>query len=126
MSMRSWKRGPMPLTAKRDLYVQLMSQGVQNSEACRQVGVNRKTGQRWRLGRVVKDPKHGEYCYDPIVPPAAEMSKRYLSDQERFVIADGVRAGRSKRSIAMELGRSVSTVCREVARNAEPSVITLM
>ena len=90
----------MPLTAKRDLNVQLMSQGMRNSEACWQIGVNRKTGQRWRLGRVVKDPKHGEYSYDPIVPPAAEMSKRYLSDQERFVIADGDRAGRSKRSIA--------------------------
>lgn len=121
MSLRSWKPGPMPLTAKRDLYVQLMSQGMRSTEACRQVGVNRKTGQRWRLGRVVRDPKHGEYFYDPIVPPAVEMSKRYLSDEERFVIADGVRAGRSKRSIATELGRSVSTVCREVTRNAEPS-----
>ena len=121
MSNRNWKRGPMQLTAKRDLYVQLMSQGMQNSVACRQVGVNRKTGQRWRLGRVVKDAKHGEYSYAPIVPPVVELSTRYLSDQERFVIADGVRAGRSKRSIARELGRSVSTVCREVARNAEPS-----
>ena len=111
----------MPLTAKRDLYVQLMSQGMRNSEACRQVGVNRKTGQRWRLGRVVKDPKRGEYSYEPIMPPAAELSQRYLSDQERIVVADGVRAGRSKRAIAVELGRSVSTVCREVARNAEPS-----
>ena len=111
----------MPLTAKRDLYVQLMSQGMHNSEACRQVGVNRKTGQRWRLGRVVKDAKYGEYCYPPIVPPRVAVSERYLSDQERFVIADGVRAGRSKRSIAVELGRGVSTVCREVARNAEPS-----
>ena len=47
----------MPLTAKRDLYVQLMNLGMNNSEACRQVGVNRKTGQRWPrpLGRVVKD-----------------------------------------------------------------------
>jgi hypothetical protein len=52
MSKPFWKRGPMPLTAKRDLYVQLMSQGMTNSAACRQVGVNRKTGQRWRLGRV--------------------------------------------------------------------------
>jgi transposase, IS30 family len=122
MSLRSWKPGPMPLTAKRDLYVQLMSQGLSNSDACRQVGVNRKTGQRWRLGRVVKDPKGGEYSrYSPIVPASVEMSKRYLSDQERFVIADGVRAGHSKRSIAAELGRSVSTVCREVTRNAEPS-----
>lgn len=111
----------MPLTAKRDLYVQLMNQGMSNSEACRQVGVNRKTGQRWRLGRVVKDTNGSEYCCDPIVLAATEMSTRYLSDQERFVTADGVRAGRSGRSIAAGLGRSVSTVCREVARNAEPS-----
>jgi transposase, IS30 family len=112
----------MPLTAKRDLYVQLMSQGMQNSAACRQVGVNRKTGQRWRLGRVVNDAKNGVYRYDPIVPPKPLVSSpRYLSGDERLVIADGVRAGRTKTSIALELGRSVSTVCREVHRNAEVS-----
>jgi len=96
---------------------------MQNSAACRQVGVNRKTGQRWRLGRIVNDAKRGEYRYDPIVPPgsAADGSGRYLSDQERIVIADGIRAGRSRRSVAGELGRSVSTVCREVLRNAEAS-----
>jgi transposase, IS30 family len=48
-------------------------------------------------------------------------SPRYLSGDERLVIADGVRAGRTKTSIALELGRSVSTVCREVHRNAEVS-----
>jgi len=80
-------------------------------------------GAGWRLGRIVNDAKRGEYRYDPIVPPgsAATGSGRYLSDQERIVIADGVRAGRSRRSIAGELGRSVSTVCREVLRNAEVS-----
>jgi IS30 family transposase len=123
MSKKNWKRGPMPLTAKRDLYVQSMSQGMQNSAAWRQVGVNRKTGQRWRLGRIVNDAKGGEYRYDLIVPPgsAGSGSGRYLSDQERIVIADGLRAGRSRRSIAGELGRSVSMVCREVLRNAEVS-----
>jgi hypothetical protein len=54
MATSNWKCGPTPLTAKRDLYVQLLSQGMNNSTACRQVGVNRKTGQRWRLRRVVK------------------------------------------------------------------------
>lgn len=113
----------MPLTAQCDLYVQLMGQGMQNSAACRQVGVNRKTGQRWRPGRVVKDPKYGGYRYDPIVSPVTPMSdsERYLAGRERIVIADGVRAGRSRRSIADELGRSVSTVCREVLRNSEAS-----
>lgn len=56
----------MPLTGKRDLHVQLMSQGMKNSVACRQVGVNRKTGHRWRLGRVVKDAKNGDCHYAPI------------------------------------------------------------
>ncbi len=122
MSAENWKRGPEPLTSKRDLYVSLMSQGMTNSEACRQVGVNRKTGQRWRLGRIVNDKKHGVYRYAPIIAPVAVVadgSSRYLSDRERIMIADGVLAGRSKRSIAAELGRSVSTVCREVLRNAE-------
>ena len=124
VSRSNWKRGPMPLTAKRDLYVQLMKHGMQNSEACRQVGVNRKTGQRWRLGRVVIDAHNGEHRYDPIIdPPAATTaeSARYLSDAERIVIADGLRSGRSKRSIAGELGRSVSSVCREVLRNTDAS-----
>jgi transposase, IS30 family len=111
----------MPLTAKRDLYVQLMGQGMDNSAACRQVGVNRKTGQRWRLGRVTRDAKYGERHYAPIMPAPVAMSPRYLSDKERFVIADGLRADRSKRSIAAELGRSVSTVCREIERNSEAS-----
>lgn len=112
----------MPLTAKRDLYVRLMNQGMQNSEACRQVGVNRKTGQRWRLGRVVNDPVRGQYRYEPIVTPEPEPgSQRYLSEAERLTIADGVRAGHSKRSIASDLHRSVSTVCREVLRNSEPA-----
>ena len=35
--------------------MQLIAQGVNNSEACRQVGIDRKTGNRWRYGRSVKN-----------------------------------------------------------------------
>ena len=48
-------------------------------------------------------------------PPAA--SGRYLSEDERIRIADGIRAGKSARTIASELGRAVSTVARELTRN---------
>jgi IS30 family transposase len=41
-----------------------------------------------------------------------------LSVDERVVIADGLAAGRSMRAIAAGLGRSPSTISREVARNA--------
>lgn len=110
------RRGPSPLTSKRDLYVQLMRQGLSNSEACRRVGVNRKTGCRWLYGRTTHDKN--PYYYQPIVTAAKEASTRYLSQHERIVIADGKRAGRSARSIASELGRTPSTVSRELARNA--------
>ena len=46
------------------------------------------------------------------------VSGRYLSLAEREEIAVGLAARRSLRQIARELGRPVSTVSREVARNS--------
>jgi hypothetical protein len=40
---------------KQQRYVQLIAQGVNNSEACRLVGIDRKTGNRWRYGRRVRN-----------------------------------------------------------------------
>lgn len=48
---RAKKRGPEPLADKRDHYLRLMAQGMSNSAACREAGVNRRTGNRWRYGR---------------------------------------------------------------------------
>ena len=45
--------GGPPVSDKRDLYIQLMSKGVSNSSACRVVGINRRTGTRWRRGRTI-------------------------------------------------------------------------
>jgi transposase-like protein len=41
---------------KQQRYLQLIAQGVNNSEACRPVGINRKTGNRWRYGRKPLSP----------------------------------------------------------------------
>ena len=38
--------GPAPLMAQRQEFAQLIARGVSNSEACRLVGVNRRTGTR--------------------------------------------------------------------------------
>jgi IS30 family transposase len=58
---------------------------------------------------------------EPIIDrtPTGVESGRYLSEGERVAIADGVRAGRSARAIALELGRAVSTVSRELHRNRD-------
>jgi IS30 family transposase len=50
-----------------------------------------------------------------------EPSARFLSLEERIVLADMRLAGASMRKIAAELGRSASTVSREIARNAHPT-----
>jgi hypothetical protein len=50
MGSQKETRGVAPLTAQREEFARLIARGVSNSEACRLVGVNRRTGTRWRLG----------------------------------------------------------------------------
>jgi len=53
-------------------------------------------------------------------PPSAQYSPRYLGRDERYEIARLREQGLSVRQVAARLGRSPSTVCRELARNADP------
>jgi IS30 family transposase len=99
--------------------LRLVDQGYGNKEASRLVGVNERTGREWRNGRPEGRVKRSR-------PPArkvlvAETSSRFLTEDERIVIADRRRAKMSVRTIAAELGRSPSTVSRELRRNAHPA-----
>jgi len=42
-----------PETAKRELFLRLIGQGLSNPAACRPIGVHRRTGSRWRYGRAI-------------------------------------------------------------------------
>ncbi|MDI5904768.1 MULTISPECIES: IS30 family transposase [Streptomyces] len=99
-----------------------MAQGMSNSAACREVGINRKTGNRWRYGRKVVDRAGNVRVYLPIteVRESDAVSERFLSEDERIVIADLLRAKKSLRAIARELGRDPATISREVRRNRDP------
>ncbi|NKR10435.1 hypothetical protein A5N17_12710 [Arthrobacter sp. D2] len=115
--------GPPGLIEKRPLYVQLMKDGLSNRAACRILGINPNTGLRWLNGRngvqgLVQqglDPRPRKAI------PAAAVSSRYLSEDERIYIADQLLARASLRSIARKLGRSPSTISRELARNRPDS-----
>jgi IS30 family transposase len=48
------------------------------------------------------------------------ISARYLSEEERVVLADLHRRGHTARVIATEMGRSPSTISRELRRNRDP------
>ncbi len=115
-------RGPgtTPLEGKRREYAEFVARGVSNALACRLVGVNRRTGTRWRYGRDVPTVSGVDLHYGPVIDTReATRSTRYLSEDERLLIADRLRAEVSLRAIARELGRSPATISREIARNSE-------
>jgi IS30 family transposase len=105
---------------KQQRYVQLIAQGVGNSEACRLVGIDRKTGNRWRYGRKVRNSAGALVIYPPVkITEAKPRSPRYLSEQERIQIADLLASNTSIRGIAEQMGRSPSTISREIRRNRD-------
>jgi IS30 family transposase len=92
-------------------YWRLVLAGVGTVEACKRLGVGRKTGYRWRA-------ENGGLPPAPLSEGA--RSQRYLSLLERQRIATLRREGLGIRQIAQELGRSPSTISRELRRNTAP------
>src|SRR4051794_31899692 len=122
MRQRRRRTGSGVQAEKQQRFMRLIAQGVNNSEACRLVGIGRKTGTRWRYGRTVVNSAGERLHYLPVklIEPKLR-SLRYLSESERITIADGLARGESLRAIARALGRHASTVSREVRRNREPN-----
>ena len=104
-------RAPRSDVERRDTrYWQLMRSGLTNTAACTILGVNRRTGGRIRT-------RYRQQTASP-TPPIAP-SGRYLSLHERLQVADLLRLNYSMRRIAAELGRSPSTIKRELDRHRD-------
>ncbi|MFF4977971.1 transposase [Streptomyces sp. NPDC001083] len=92
-------------------YWRLLAAGVGSVEACRRVGIGRKTGYRRREENGGPQPD----CL-----PEISRSGRYLSLLERRRIASMRSRGLAIREMAGLLGRTPSTVSRELRRNSRP------
>ena len=92
-------------------YWKLLQSGVGTVAACKLLGIGRKTGYRWRA-------ENGG------LPPArlaeSARSGRYLSLPERQRIATLRERGLGVRGIGRRLGRSASTISRELRRHVRP------
>ncbi|PZE37280.1 IS30 family transposase [Curtobacterium sp. MCSS17_006] len=102
-------RGGRKAVGVEDEYWKLMRQGMSNTDACRLLGMSRRSGTliRQRAG----------YRIPPASPIEPASSGRYLALRERLQIADLHRLGLSIRQISVRLGRHPSTISRELRRH---------
>lgn len=107
--MTMGRRGRKRRLGVEDEYWQLILAGIGTVEACKLIGIGRKTGYRWRAERG---------GLPPLRRVEHQRSGRYLSLLERQRIATLRGQGLSMREIAARLGRSPSTISRELRRNA--------
>jgi IS30 family transposase len=89
--------------------LECLAAGMNPLAASRAAGVSK--GVAYRL-----NAKMGGVCR----PPDSSYSARYLDREDRYEIARLRGAGLSVRQVAARLGRSPSTVSRELARNGDP------
>jgi len=116
------RRGRKPQYAKREAFARLIAEGVPSARACRMVGVCRRTGTRWRNGRRITSGGR-VLNLPPVITvspnPEKRYSPRYLSEDERVRLADLRQERHTMREIATVMGRSLSTISRELARGAD-------
>ena len=112
--------------ARRARYAELLKAGMNFTQAAHAVGVSKRTGKVWRNGLTRSTGRNEGPLVDWYagrMGPERDRqagTRRHLSEDERIEIADLVQAGEGVRAIARRLGRSPSTISRELRRNAHP------
>lgn len=105
--MPYWAWNKASAEAKRR-YFELIRQGSSSQAASVAVGVSPSCGSLWFIdaGRVNMIDK--------------PISRRYLSQDDRIEIADGLARGEPVKQVAARIGKSFQSVYREITRNRKP------
>jgi len=98
----------MPVSVKRR-YFELIRSGLKGAEAARRVGVSTSCGSLWFID-----------AGSVIIPEPHPISSRFLTQDDRIAIADGLAAKVPVKEIAAGIGKSFQTVYREIARGSKP------
>jgi len=105
--MPRYAHNKAPAAVKRR-YFELIRRGLSGSAAAQRVGVSLSCGSLWFI-----DAGSVSFIERPI-------SRRYLSQDDRIEIADGLARGEPVREIAARIGKSYQSLYREIARNRRP------
>jgi transposase, IS30 family len=97
----------MPARVKRR-YFELIRSGMSGAQAAQAVGVSLSCGSLWFI-----DAGSVHFIDTPI-------NTRYLNQDDRIEIADGLDRGERVNDIAERIGKTFQSVYREIARNRKP------
>jgi len=89
-------------------FFELIRQGFSGQAASLAVGVSPSCGSLWFI-----DADRVSFIEQPI-------NRRYLSQDDRIEIAQGLAVGEPVKSIAARIGKSFQSVYREIRRNSKP------
>jgi IS30 family transposase len=87
-------------------YFELIRQGLSGSAASTEVGVSLSCGSLWFID-----------AGSVHVVESAPINPRFLSQDDRIEIAEGLASGEAVKAIAAKIGKSYQSVYREIARN---------
>jgi IS30 family transposase len=106
--MPCWAHNKLP-SSVRQRYFELVRSGLKGSEAARRVGVSTSCGSLWFIdaGRMA-------------LPDPSPISSRFLTQDDRIAIADGLAAKVPVKEIAAGIGKTFQNVYREIARGTKP------
>jgi IS30 family transposase len=104
MPRYAWNK--VPFEVKRR-YFELIRLGLSGSEAAQRVGVSLSCGSLWFIDA------------GQVALIDAPISPRFLSQDDRIEIADGLARGEPVKVVAARIGKSFQTVYREIARNSK-------
>src|SRR3954469_8947230 len=105
MARYAWNKAPQEVKRR---YFELIRQGWSGVIASSAVGVSLSCGSLWFI-----DAGSVSFVETPI-------SSRYLSQNDRIEIADGLGRGEPVKVIAARIGKSFQAIYREIARNRKP------
>jgi IS30 family transposase len=95
-------------TAVKARYFELIRGGLKGAAAARRVGVSTSCGSLWFIDA------------GSMNTPDRSISTRFLTQDDRIAIADGLQAKVPVKEIAASIGKSFQTVYREIARGTKP------
>jgi len=88
---------------------ELIRAGLKGADAARRVGVSTSCGSLWFID-----------AGSMAIPEPASISPRFLTQDNRIAIADGLAAKVPVREIAARIGKTFQTVYREIALGTKP------